>query len=286
MDAYAPEERAALRSAGGTEAGRLYERVLKRLAPDASITIVYPADADAELPSAEALRDYRGVAWTGSSLTIHDDDDPRVRRQIAFAHRVYEVGVPSFGSCWAAQLAVVAAGGRARASPRGREFGIARGIRLGPEGRSHPLYSGKPAQFDAFTSHQDEVTGLGPRATPLASNPWSAIQAVSVEHARGRFWAVQYHPEYDLHEVASLCRLRRDELVAQGSFSDRSAADAYAEQLEALHRDPTRSDLARCLGVGSDLLDEDLRTLEVRNWLRSLDREEGEAGDAASRERC
>jgi GMP synthase (glutamine-hydrolysing) len=96
------------------------------------------------------------------------------------------------------------------------------------------------------------------------------VQAVSVERGPGRFWAVQYHPEYDLHEVASLCRLRADELVAQGSFASRAAADRYADDLETLHRDPSRSDLARAHGLGPDLLDADLRTREVRNWLKAL----------------
>ena len=78
---------------------------------------------------------------------------------------------------------------------------------------------------------------------------------------------MQYHPEYDPHEVASLCRLRKDELVAQGTFRDRAAAADYIEQLEALHRDPSRHDLARELALGEQLLDADERTREVRNWI-------------------
>ena len=72
LDAYAPEGRAALRGAGGTEAGRLYERMLRALAPDAAIDVAYPADPDPRLPSGVALADYDGICWTGSSLTIHD----------------------------------------------------------------------------------------------------------------------------------------------------------------------------------------------------------------------
>jgi GMP synthase (glutamine-hydrolysing) len=178
--------------------------------------------------------------------------------------------VPSFGSCWAAQLAVVAAGGRAERSPKGREFGVSRRIRLGPAGRAHPLFAGKPPVFDAFTSHEDEVSVLSGGATLLASNDWSRVQAVSVEHERGRFWALQYHPEYDLHEVASLCRLRERELVAQGRFASEAEARRYIQQIETLHEDPERQDLARALDVGPDLLDPELRTLEVRNWLTAL----------------
>jgi GMP synthase (glutamine-hydrolysing) len=271
LDAYAPEGRAALRSAGGTEAGRLYAALLRRLAPEATVDVAYPADPDPKLPSGADLTSFDGVAWTGSSLTILDERDPRVRRQVELARTVYDAGIPSFGSCWGAQLSVVAAGGRCGASPRGREFGVSRSIALSPAGRAHPLFAGRPAVFDAFTSHADEVVDLGGDAELLASNAWSRVQAVSVEHGPGRFWAVQYHPEYDLHEVASLCRLRADELVRQGSFASRAAADGYADDLEALHRDPSRGDLARAHGLGPDLLDADLRTREVRNWLRALD---------------
>jgi GMP synthase (glutamine-hydrolysing) len=273
LDAYAPEGRAKIRAAGGTEAGRLYERMLRDLAPDAVIEVAYPADPDPRLPSGLALADYDGFCWTGSSLTIYETDDPRVARQIDFARSAYDAGVPSFGSCWAAQLSVVAAGGRCAASPKGREFGVSRRIELSGEGRAHPLYRDKPRVFDAWTSHADEVVELGGGAHLLASNAWSRVQAVAVERGRARFWAVQYHPEYDAHEVAALCRIRKAELVGQGTFADDAAADAYVAQLEALHADPTRADVAASLGVAPELLDPAQRTVEVRNWLASLPRD-------------
>jgi len=270
LDAYAPEGREALRGAGATEAGQLYARMLRRLAPGAAVEIFHPADPHPQLPAGSELASYDGVAWTGSSLSIHHQDDPRVRRQVDLARAVYAAGVPSFGSCWAAQIAVVAAGGRCAASPKGREFGVSRRIELSPQGREHPLFAGKPAVFDAFTSHADEVVELGGDARLLASNAWSRVQAVDVAAGAASFWALQYHPEYDLHEVASLGRLRADELVGQRSFRDRAALDAWLEELEALHRDPTRKELIRSLQLGPDLLDEDLRTREVRNWLATL----------------
>jgi len=271
LDAYAEAGRAALRNAGGSEGGQLYAGLLGRLSPGSEIDIAYPADSDDALPSAADLNRYDGVIWTGSSLTILAAEDPAVRRQVALARSLYDGGVPSFGSCWAAQLAVVAAGGSCEANPRGREFGISRKIALSDAGREHPLYRDKPAVFDAFTSHADHVETLPLHCAVLASNAWSPVQAVSVQHGRGSFWAVQYHPEYDLHEVASLCRLRGDELVAQGSFADRAHVDATVEAFEALHRDPSRDDLAREFDVSADLLDETRRTLEVRNWLSTLD---------------
>jgi len=266
VDAYPAEGRAKLTGAGGTEAGSLYRRMLEWLQPGARVDVCHPADG--ERPEAARLPDYDGAVWTGSNLSILDADDPRVARQVALARELLDAGVPSFGSCFAIQLATVALGGRCGASGRGREFGVSRAIRLSAEGRAHPLYRDKPAEFDAFTSHADEVVALPPGARLLASNAWSKVQGASL--ADGRFQAVQYHPEYDLHEVASLCRLRAAELVAQGTFASLDEAERYTRDLEALHADPGRDDLAKRLDVGPSLLDPEVRTLEVRNWLQGL----------------
>jgi GMP synthase (glutamine-hydrolysing) len=268
-DAYPREGRDGLQRAAATFAGTLFERLLRRLEPQAAVDVLHPADVDVALPPGRALADYDGVVWTGSSLTIYHDDDPRVRRQIELARAVFEGGIPSFGSCWAVQLSVVALGGRCAPNPKGREFGISRRIALTAEGRRHPMYRGKQAVFDAFTSHADEVTVLPSTGQLLASNDFSRVQAVAVEQ-RGVFWAVQYHPEYNLHEVARLSVFRMDELIRQGTFRDRDDGEKFVEQLETLHRDPTRADIREALGIDPALLDEAQRTLEARNWIDCL----------------
>ncbi|WP_051548184.1 hypothetical protein [Sneathiella glossodoripedis] len=83
----------------------------------------------------------------------------------------------------------------------------------------------------------------------------------------GSFWAVQYHPEYDLHEIASLCRWRKEGLTAQGNFASVAEAEVFIDRLQDLHSDPGRSDLRWQLGIDDDVLNSDIRHLEVRNWL-------------------
>lgn len=269
IDAYPRAGREALRDAGGTEAGLLYAALLAGLHSDVEADIIHPADGPIAWPCGRGLSDYAGVVWTGSSLTIHEAEDERVRAQIELGRAIRRHEIRSFGSCWAAQVAAVVAGGECRANPRGREFGIARRIELGPEARAHPMYSGKPSHFDALTSHADHITSTG-AARCLASNAWSPVQAVSVDEPTDHFWAVQYHPEYDLHEVASLARLRRTELIDQGTFADEAAADAFIADAEALHDDPSRVDLRERLDVDETVLDPATRTREVSNWLTSL----------------
>lgn len=267
LDAYDVAGRQALQGAGATQAGKLYRRMLEALAPDAHVDVVAHGESGFILPA--ALASYDGIAWTGSNLTVHRET-AAVRQQLDLARAAFAARVPSFGSCWAVHIAVTAAGGRCAANPRGREFGVARKIVLTPAGTLHPMFADKPLAFDAFASHEDHVVELGPSATLLATNEFSAIQAVHVEHNGGVFWAVQYHPEYDLHDVARLGVLRAPQLIRQGLFTDAEDASGFLHQLEALHADRSRTDLMYRLAAGSDVLDERVRTREARNWLDHL----------------
>src|SRR6266446_2593431 len=247
IDGYHQAGRAELVAGGASAAGDLYIRMLQKCLPAAECDVVHPADPGASLPKGAALEQYDGIAWTGCSLTIYEDD-PRV----------------------GAQIAVAAAGGIVRANPRGREMGVARKIALTPEGRGHPLYFGKSSVFDAFISHVDEITHLPAGAVLLASNAFTHIQAVAVTHKGGQFWGLQYHPEYNLHELARLTFCRIAKLVSLGFFRDGEAATNYVDMLEVLHQDPSRKDIAWMLGIDDDVMNEDVRLTEVRNWIDRL----------------
>lgn len=267
LDAYDTAGRAALQRADATLAGELYRRLLAALEPTAAIDVVAHATDGFALPA--PLASYHGVVWTGSNLTIHRDT-PAVRQHLELARAAFAAGVPSFGSCWAVHVAVTAAGGRCATNPRGREFGIARKIALTAAGAAHPLFAGKAPVFDAFTSHEDHVVEIGPGTTVLAGNAFSPVQAVHVEHQGGIFWAVQYHPEYDVIDVARLGILRAPQLIEQGFLRDADDAAEFLRQLEALHADRSRRDLQYRLAADADVLDARVRTREVRNWVERL----------------
>ena len=167
VDGYKKSARDQLADGGAAVAGDLYAAMLQETSPGAQCDIVYPSDPGPGLPTGAALSSYDGIAWTGCSLTVFHDT-PEVRRQIEFARACFEAGVPAFGSCWAAQIAVVAAGGGCAGNPKGREMGIARKIALTPEGRAHPLYEGKGDVFDAFISHDDVITEMPAGAARLS----------------------------------------------------------------------------------------------------------------------
>ena len=149
-------------------------------------------------------------------------------------------------------------------------MGLARKIQLTDEGRGHPFYAGKPSVFEGFISHEDEITHLPPGAVCLAANHFTRVQAVAVTHGPGSFWALQYHPEYDVHELARLTFCRIDKLIKKGFFVDRTAALDYVDKLETLHQEPGRTDLGWLLAIDADVQNEDIRLREVRNWLEYL----------------
>lgn len=246
-----------------------YAKVIREISTDPFIDIVYPADTDAGLPRGASLRDYDGIVLTGSALHVYDDV-PEVRRQIDLVREAFHSCTPVFGSCWGTQVAVVAAGGSVRKSPNGIEAGIGRKIQVTSDGAGHPMYAGKPAVFDSFAAHFDEVETVPDGATVLASNAHSPIQAVAFKPNGGSYWGVQYHPEFDFQIVAALCRAYGDDLVKLGFFGSREAAFASSATLDSLHADPKRSDLAWQVGVDKDILDPDCRRLEIRNWIERM----------------
>lgn len=267
VDGYTKAARDQLESGGASTAANLYLSMLKKCSPPGTTCdVIFPSDPGATIPTGAALSDYSGIAWTGCSLCLNDDG-PEVRDQVELAKASFAQGVAGFGSCWAAQIAVVAAGGRVAENPNGREMGIARKIELTPAGRAHPLYEGKPSVFDGFISHDDEITHLPPGAVCLAGNAWTQIQSVAVTHNGTPFWGLQYHPEYDLHELARLTSCRIPKLINHGFFQNEQAAHQYIELLETLHKDPTRTDIAWLLGIDADVMNDDVRLCEVRNWV-------------------
>lgn len=271
VDGYAKSGRDDLQAGGASTAGVLYDIMLAKSCPAGIIArsqVIYPGDPGFKFSDYD-FDSYSGVAWTGSSLTVYSGT-PAVTAQIDLCKALFEKQVPMFGSCWALQLAAVAAGGKCAPNPRGREMGLARKIVLTSEGRGHPMYVGKPSVFDAFTSHEDEVTHIPAAACVLAGNEYTRIQAMSVTHKGGVCWGIQYHPEYDLHELARLTFCRTDKLVKLGMFRNAAECHAYVDDLEALHKDPLRKDISWRLGFDGDVMNEDVRLCEVRNWVSQL----------------
>jgi len=251
---------------GGTAAHKGYSNLLRELLPGAIVDTCHPGDPAATLPEGEALEGYDGIAITGSSLHIYDGG-PSVNRQIDLVRTAMSTGTPLFGSCWGLQVITAAAGGSVRKNPKGRELGFGRGIRLTDAGRKHPMYIGKHDVFNAPTVHLDEVETLAPGTTVLATNAMSEVQSAEIRSNGSVAWAVQYHPEYPLRELAAIVRRIGTRLIGEGFFADEHGVHGFARDLDTLDRDPDCKRLSWLHGISQNVLDKRLRTSEVANWI-------------------
>lgn len=266
MEGNDPEGRARQKTRLGRTASENYAGCIRFLAPEATTEICLPADDGFILPDPGQIQAYDGVVITGSSLHIWQQQ-PAAMRQVEMARRVFEAGVPFFGSCWGLQVATVAAGGVVEKNPMGREAGVARAIAVTEAGRSHPLLAGRPAVFDAPCIHLDAVTVPAPGTVILAANAMSRVQAAEIRHAGGVFWGVQYHPEFTLSYLSRILLANLSIHVEEGKFSSTEQGEMFCQELSDLCHDHTLSHIAWRYGIGSELLDRRRRLTEVHNFI-------------------
>ena len=266
IEGNSPQTMADHIAAGGLPASKGYSDLLRELLPGAAVDICYPGDPAASLPDGESLEGYDGIAITGSALHVYAGGD-EVMRQVDLVRAALGTGTPVFGSCWGLQVITAAAGGSVRKNPKGREIGFGRGIRLTEAGRKHPMYVGKIEVFNAPTVHLDEVEAVAPGTVILATNAMSSVQAAEIRTNGSVAWAVQYHPEYPLRELAAIVRRIGTRLIGEGFFAGEDDMISFARDLDALDRDPECKRLSWRHGISRNVLDKKLRVSEVANWV-------------------
>lgn len=259
------EQRDARRRTAGASSAEVYAQTLRTLFPDCACDEISCVE-DAPTPDIEGLKAFDAVFFAGSPIQMHDDT-PETRAAAEFMRTVFDAGVPAFGSCAGLQIAVVAAGGAVKPRRSGMEAAFVRGIVATDAGRGHPLLRGRPVSWDALAMHMSEVDSLPDGAVVLASTKHTPVQAIEIRHGDGVFWGVQYHPEVALNDIAASLRSQTGELIEQGLVADRTAAETFADNVEALGADPSRQDLAWQLGVDEEVVDTSHRTVELRNFV-------------------
>ncbi|RED52138.1 type 1 glutamine amidotransferase [Aestuariispira insulae] len=236
----------------------IYARSLLAIDPNLKISVVEPYaagfDLQAFLPDA-----FDGIVFTGSnvpwSVAAPDARPLRVTMETAFRS-----GTPVLGSCNGMQMAALLLGGEVAESPNGMELGIARGITLTEEGRSHPLHSGRRPVFACPCVHRDEVRRLPDGAVLTAWNKHTPVQAMVYETGGVTYWGMQYHPEATLREFADLISLPGCIFAEGGDLVDDLRVADSAPQ----------GDAARRLGASEDDLEPAMRSRELANWLSML----------------
>eukprot|EP00940_MAST-03C_sp_MAST-3C-sp2_P002128 g2128.t1 len=272
VDGYQQKSRDEFEKVGLPFAADLYKKMLENQAPAGwalDFHTIYPCAAGFDVPEGDFLSNFDGACFTGSSMSAYSEEED-CTRQVEIMRRLFQNDVSCFGSCWGIQIAAVALDGKVELNPKGREVGVGRKIMLTVEGQKHPMFDGKKTVFEAFMSHSDEVTRVPTGATITAGNDHSSVQAMSVPHGSTESWFVQYHPEYDLRYFAGLIATRKERMTSMGFFKNAADIDTYVAELYSLHDDQDLKHIRWKYGIDEDMLDDDIKQREVRNWLRFI----------------
>lgn len=257
-----PSQQDERRGYAGQASHESYATALHRLRPGIRVSttscLVTGIDAD--------LSGHDGIVFAGSPIQMHRDS-AEARAAARFMTRVFETGVPAFGSCAGLQIAAVAAGGRTGPRSPGAEVAFARDITRSAAGVGHPMLAGRPVAWTAPAMHSSVVTALPPGGIVLASNPDTPVEAAEIRHGRGIFWGVQYHPELSLGEIAASTAHQADDVIRQGLARDRDDLQVMIARMWDLDRQPSRRDIAWQLGLNAEIAVFAHRMREIGNFL-------------------
>lgn len=249
-------------------ASQVYTRAIRAFDTQVEIDIVNAADGE-KVPQGKRFSDYAGMVISGSSLRAFENT-AEVTNQIDLLLDFAKTGKPILGSCWGLQIAAVAAGGKVGPSDNGRELGVARKIQLTSQGSEHAFMQNKPVFYDAPCIHYDEVTELPKSAMLLCGNKHSAVQGAIIPIENSEVWGVQYHPEFDVMQLRMLFELYKKDMFKQEFINTEEDYSLFMKHIRALENDPSNKASGWLLGIDQDILDGNIRGLEIKNWLAQL----------------
>lgn len=170
---------------------------------------VYSEIVEPSSVSAEQLKDYKGIIFSGGPSSVYEAGSPSIDP------KVFELGLPILGVCYGHQLLTHLLGGRVEPGQgQGREFGKAEiTIR-----KNAGLFEGFQADesTQVWMSHGDRVTQLPEGFEILASSKDDAYSAVG--DLKRNFFGLQFHAEVAhsvrgnelLSNFLKLCGVQRD----------------------------------------------------------------------------
>jgi GMP synthase (glutamine-hydrolysing) len=171
----APEERPVL----VLDLGGQYSQLIARRVREARVyseLVPYRLSAD-EVRAREPL----ALILSGGPASVYADDAPKVDPG------VFELGIPTLGICYGAQLLALELGGAVERTGAS-EFG-----KTQLEGGAGVLFEGLPEEQTVWMSHRDTVTAPPTGATVTGHS--SSTPVAAFEDGERRLYGVQFHPE-------------------------------------------------------------------------------------------
>jgi len=247
------EENLNFNNAGCVPQSENFKSHIEKIEPNSVIDIVEPGDDNSISKIISSLKKYDGVILTGSTLRIDDTGD-EVKKHIEFAKTCFEHGKKFFAACWGLQITVTAAGGKCRVAPKGAHVGIAYDVELTNEGKKHKLFNSKPHKFTTPAFNYDEVEIPPKNSVLLASNKINKFEALHFNVGSSEIWGLQYHPEIPFDYMIKLIKHRSKGLIENNVFKNQNEITQHINSIEKVKSE----------------LNDDIRTLELKNWLNYL----------------
>ena len=238
-----------VKAAGATAADNLKNLVLK-LEPSSNIKIINPTNDNETEDALKSINQYNGIIFTGGAMRINDMTD-EIKKHINFASNCFKYDKKILAICWGLQVCSTAAGGSVAPAKNGAHIGIATDVMINKEGQNNIIYKNKKTIFTSPAFNYDEVCQIPEGATLLSSDKINRVMAIHFKPGKSEVWGLQYHPDYEYHQMISLANARKDRIIKNKQFKDENDFENHMNYIKEEDKK----------------LDFENRTCEVKNWL-------------------
>jgi len=241
-----------IRAAGASASVNLKNLVLK-IEPNSNVKIINPGIDDETKEALEVINQYHGIIFSGGAMRINDLTD-EIKKHINFASNCFNHKKKILAICWGLQVCSTAAGGRVTSGKNGAHIGIASSVEINKEGQKNLIYKNKKIKFTTPAFNFDEVCEIPEGATLLSSDKVNKVMCVYFKSGNSEIWGLQYHPDYEYYQMINLSNERKDQMIANKYFKDKSDFENHINYI----KDEDKK------------LDFENRTCEVKNWLNYI----------------
>ncbi len=209
----APEERPVL----VVDLGGQYAQLIARRVREAR---VYSELVGHDVTAAQVrARNPLALILSGGPASVYAEGAPRLDPEI------FELGVPTLGICYGAQLLALELGGAVERTGQS-EFG-----KTALRAAHGALFAGLPEELTVWMSHRDTVTA--PPAGATITGESAATPVAAFEHLGRRLYGVQFHPEV-VHTPHGQDLLKNFLYAVAGAPPSWTAAAVIEEQVERI----------------------------------------------------
>ena len=241
-----------VKAAGASAADNLKNLILK-IEPSTKTEIVNPGHDEETSYALKNINKFNGIVFTGGAMRINDMTDI-IKKHIKFASDCFNQNKKILAICWGLQVCSTAAGGKVNPGKNGAHIGIASDVIINNEGKEHFIYKDKKNKFTTPAFNFDEVTKLPKDAILLSSDKVNNVMGVSFTVGNSEITGLQYHPDYEYHQMINLIAGRKEKLFNNKNFLNKDDYEKHIAYIKSKN----------------ELLNFDDRTCEVRNWLKHI----------------